>query len=205
MCYICLELQFIDIFTVLRINFDRKLMDCGEIIPTENGTMTERELRKLGRTELLELLLDQSREVERLQKELDAAKAQLASREISIQQAGSIAEAALQLNGVFQAAQEACAQYTENIQRLSARQEEACARMEQETRERCQQQERETEERCAKREQESRAACDQMAADARTQSEAYWNDVSRKMQEYAASYEGLKVMLQQAPQFQRQE
>ena len=35
---------------------------------------------------------------------------------IAIEKAGSLAEAALQLNSVFEAAQNACAQYTQNIQ-----------------------------------------------------------------------------------------
>ena len=40
---------------------------------------------------------------------------ELASRQIRLEQAGSIAEAALKLNGVFEAAQAACNQYLENI------------------------------------------------------------------------------------------
>ncbi len=83
--------------------------------------MTDRELKKLSRTDLLELLLDQMKENERLRAELDTAQAQLADRRILLDEAGSIAEAALRLNGVFQAAEAACAQYIENIKRLGAR------------------------------------------------------------------------------------
>ena len=52
-----------------------------------------------------------------------------------LNKAGSIAEAALQLNGVFQAAEAAAAQYLENIQRLSSEKETAFQRMEAEARE----------------------------------------------------------------------
>lgn len=83
--------------------------------------MTDKELRRLSRGELLEMLLEQAKEVEQLREELDQAKAQLASREIAIQNAGSIAEAALQLNGVFQAAEKAAAQYLENVSRIARR------------------------------------------------------------------------------------
>ena len=79
--------------------------------------MTDRELRKLSRAELLELLLEESRENERLRAQLQEMNEKLADRAIRIERAGSIAEAALQLNGVFQAAEEAAAQYLENVRR----------------------------------------------------------------------------------------
>ena len=69
--------------------------------------MTEKELRRLSRMDLLEMLLEQSREVERLQKELETVKNQLSDRRIMEQEAGSIAEASLKLNKVFEAAQQA--------------------------------------------------------------------------------------------------
>lgn len=80
--------------------------------------MTGKELKKLSRAELLELLLQQSREVERLQRKLDRAEKQLQSRQIMIEEAGNIAEAALRINEVFEAAQQAADQYLENVKRL---------------------------------------------------------------------------------------
>ena len=77
--------------------------------------MTEKELRRLSRMDLLEMLLEQSREVERLQKELETVKNQLSDRRIMEQEAGAIAEASLKLNKVFEAAQQAADQYLENI------------------------------------------------------------------------------------------
>lgn len=77
--------------------------------------MTEKELRRLSRMDLLEMLLEQSREVERLQTELETVKKQLQDRRIMEQEAGSIAEAALRLNKVFEAAQQAADQYLENV------------------------------------------------------------------------------------------
>lgn len=81
--------------------------------------MTEKELRRLSRMDLLEMLLEQSREVERLQKELETVRKQLEDRRIMEQEAGSIAEAALRLNKVFEAAQQAADQYLENIRNRS--------------------------------------------------------------------------------------
>ncbi len=81
--------------------------------------MTNKELKKLSRAELLEMLIAQSKEMEVLKKQLKEANEMLEDRRIKIENSGSIAEAALKLNGVFEAAQKAAAQYLENIQRWS--------------------------------------------------------------------------------------
>ena len=97
--------------------------------------MTERELRRLSRADLMELLLAQRRENEQLRCILDQTQAQLADRSIRIDKAGSIAEASLQLSGIFTAAQDSCQYYMDNIKLLSERQSQVCQQMEQETRE----------------------------------------------------------------------
>lgn len=97
-------------------------------------TMTEKELSKLRRGEMLEMLVSQAKEIERLKWELDIANKSLKEREITIDNAGSIAEAALQINGVFEAAQKAAEQYLENIENRSRRQEETCAELEEKSR-----------------------------------------------------------------------
>lgn len=85
--------------------------------------MTDKELRKLSRSDLMQMILDLSRENHSLRERLESAETILESREIQILEAGSIAEAALKLNGVFEAADAACKQYIENIQRLSREKE----------------------------------------------------------------------------------
>jgi hypothetical protein len=80
--------------------------------------MTEKELHKLKRAELLEMMLAQSREIEVLRARIEELETKLADREIRIRESGSIAEAALKLNGIFEAAQAAADQYLENIRRL---------------------------------------------------------------------------------------
>lgn len=82
--------------------------------------MTDKELQRLSRAELLEMLLAQTEENERLQAELDDAKRALEDRRIEASRAGSLAEASLKLNGVFEAADKAARQYVENVQRLAA-------------------------------------------------------------------------------------
>ena len=99
--------------------------------------MTEKDLRKLNRAELLEMLIAQGKEMEELRAQMDKMQRKLDDRQIHLNRAGSIAEASLQLNGVFEAAQAAAQQYLENIRMLSERQEQICTEMERKTKERC--------------------------------------------------------------------
>ena len=79
---------------------------------------TEKELRKLKRSDLLELMLVQSEEIDRLREELDRTKQQLEEKTVRIQQAGSIAEAAVQISGLLNAAQEAADIYLQSIKQI---------------------------------------------------------------------------------------
>ncbi|MEG2001390.1 MAG: hypothetical protein RR053_08380, partial [Evtepia sp.] len=97
-----------------------------EYIPTSrqkgNIAMTEKELKKLKRVELLELLVEQTVELDHLRQELAQAKEALANREILLEESGSMAEAALKLNGIFLDADAAAKQYIESIKSMWQRQ-----------------------------------------------------------------------------------
>ena len=81
--------------------------------------MTDKELRRLSRSELLEMLIAQTEENRQLKIRLERAEAQLRDRRIAVEKAGSLAEAALQLNRVFEAADKAAQQYLENVRLMS--------------------------------------------------------------------------------------
>lgn len=83
--------------------------------------MNEKELRRLSRAELVELLLDLSRENTTLRAQLDEAQAALQDRTLRLEEAGTMAEAAMKLTGVFEAADAACRLYMENYRRLARR------------------------------------------------------------------------------------
>lgn len=82
--------------------------------------MAGKDLRKLSKTELLELLVEQGRENLALRARLEAAEAELEKRRLTMEESGSIAEAALKLSGVFEAAQKAVDIYRENCERECA-------------------------------------------------------------------------------------
>ncbi|MBR5785871.1 MAG: hypothetical protein IKY41_04145 [Clostridia bacterium] len=85
--------------------------------------MVEKELKKLSRRELLEILIMQSKRVEKLELQLAEANRKLEDRRIRLEKVGSIAEAALVLNNVFEAAQRAAEQYLENVEIVSKQSE----------------------------------------------------------------------------------
>ena len=89
--------------------------------------MTDKEFRKLSRSELLELMLAQSREIDRLQAELEETREALQERNLKIESCGSIAEAAAE---VFHAAQKAADMYLLNVQRICAEKAEEAGKTE---------------------------------------------------------------------------
>jgi len=129
--------------------------------------MTDRQLRKASRSDLLKLLLEEKKINEALHEQIQQMQLRLDSRQLHMNQAGSLAEAALKLSGIFDAAESACQYYTENIRALSGRQEEICRKMEQETREKC----------------------DRMLDQAKQMSRVYWDGDTEKCSMYMKTME----------------
>ena len=92
--------------------------------------MTDKQLRKLNRAELLELLLEQSKEIDRLESELEETQAALRERNLKIENCGSIADAAAEVNSLFRIAQKTADMYLVNVQRLCAEKAEAAGKSE---------------------------------------------------------------------------
>ena len=135
--------------------------------------MTDKQLKKLSRADLLEMLLEQTKLVDILKAELEETKAALAERRLENENAGSIAEAALKINGVFDAAQKAAEQYLENIKlydkeasEASKRQVEISAELENKSRVMAKELLETTAEKCRNMENETKRLCDRMLKDA---------------------------------------
>ncbi len=146
--------------------------------------MNDKELKSMNRIELMELLIELTRENDLLAEEVDDLKEQLRkakknanNRNIEIKNAGSIAEAALKLNGVFEAAEQAAAQYLENIERLSGEQQRVCDEMLAETRRKCQEMEAGTQRRC-----------DEIYREAETRATRQWGDLAKHLEDAVHQY-----------------
>ena len=78
--------------------------------------MTDKPLDNLSREELLALVRQQ-------QQQLDALRRALDERVLVLDEAGSIAQAAMELNGVFHASQAAADQYLQSVEDMKRRKE----------------------------------------------------------------------------------
>lgn len=142
--------------------------------------MTERDLKKLDRRELLELLIAAERENASLKALLDDTEALLRSQEIQIQRSGTLAEASLALTSIFEEADKAVALYTENIRRCSADQEAVYNRIVGEAEQKAQEILAEAE---AEKQRKLREA------------DEYWNSLSSKLEAFYQNHAGLREIL----------
>lgn len=91
--------------------------------------MKEKALKRLSRAELLELLLAQTQETERLQEQLKEAQEALNCRHLKMKKTGDLAHAVLAVNEVMEAAQKAARQYLDSIKAMEAETKAKCERM----------------------------------------------------------------------------
>lgn len=79
--------------------------------------MTEKELKKLNRYQLLELLVMQTERADALQTKVEELELQLGEKELRMARLGSVAEAAVQVSGLLEAAQKTADLYLEEARK----------------------------------------------------------------------------------------
>ncbi len=106
----------------MKIGFSKKIET--EEIDSEQEVFQTKDLQKLKKRELLEIMLKQGEEIdslreriEELEAEVAAKEAELERHEFEIQKFGSIAEASLQVTDIFKEAEKAAKIYLENLRR----------------------------------------------------------------------------------------
>ena len=80
--------------------------------------MTGKELSRVSRRELLEMLIELGKENESLRARLSEKENELNSRVLLVDQAGTLADAAVSVSEVFSSADKAAKLYLDNVQRL---------------------------------------------------------------------------------------
>ena len=80
-----------------------------------NRTMTDREFRHLSRGDLIDIIYEYQKQEEKYLAEIDELKKKLETQEIKIKNAGSIAEAVVELNNIFETAQKTADQYLRKV------------------------------------------------------------------------------------------
>ncbi len=142
--------------------------------------MTDKEFRKLSRAELIDIIYELQKQNESSQSEISSLRAQLEERNIAMSSAGSIAEAALKLNGVFEAAQNAADQYLESVKTSCADAEKLGADAKAES------------ERIIN---DARKEADRIIAEAERTSGQKWSQFSEKVESLLAAHEELRDLL----------
>ena len=123
--------------------------------------VNKKDLKHYSRMDLIELLLEKSKELESMELELKNIQEKLNDREIKINEAGNIAEASLKLNNIFNDAQNSANLYLSSLKTKSG--EQLCEIMEQL---------RETEvENCKKMHIDAQNECNEILENAKVKSE----------------------------------
>ena len=159
--------------------------------------MTDKELKRLSRAELLEMLIDKSREIEALREQLDDALAQLNDRALRIENAGTMAEAALLVNGVLDAAQQAGAQYQENMRLRQSQMEEECAQLEKQSRAEAERMLAQTQQQCRQIEQDTRRRCEEIRQSAEHEAGRKWDDLFAAIEQIHTENDQLRQMIEE--------
>lgn len=146
--------------------------------------MNTYDLKKLSRADLLELLIQQSEEVEKLRALLAEAEEKLSQRELIMNEAGSIAEASLQLNGIFEAAQSASQQYLESIRLYSEYQKLVCEKREKQIKRDAERYIEDARRKGELLETETKQKCTEMVLRARIEAQSCWDEIEKKLEEY---------------------
>ena len=91
--------------------------------------MTEKELRKLNRRELVDIIFQLKKNEQKLQEENAALQQALQDRRIRVSEAGSIAEAATSITNVFAIAQMTADLYLYEISHMKEQTKLECEKM----------------------------------------------------------------------------
>lgn len=106
-------------------------------------------------------------------------------------------EASLQLNGVFQAAENACKQYIENVIRLSQNQQTIIARREKESQENAEKIINDAKKQAEETTAITQKQCAEMLEKAQTESQKCWDAVSAKLASISNEHAELRQLLSQ--------
>lgn len=89
--------------------------------------MTDKELRRLSRSELIDIIYELQKQNQQKDAAYQELQNELEKKTLILSEAGSIAEAALQINDVFKAAQAAADQYVLSVEAMSGEAEKTVA------------------------------------------------------------------------------
>ena len=153
--------------------------------------MTDKELKRLSRVELIDIIYELQKQKEAADAQVVQLQDQLNTRELHIAEAGSIAEAAISVNGVFEAAQAAADQYLLSIKAATANMTEKMEAAEKQRQSILQAAEQQARETLRAAEQQAQ----KVVADADRQAEEKWACFERRANELIEAHAELQTLV----------
>lgn len=163
--------------------------------------MIDGDLRKLSKNELISLLIERDRQADALALRAEELTREVANRQLATKNIGSIAEAALAVNGVFQSAQRAADQYLATVYEMKTGAKQQCDAMLAESERYCETLRRSTEEKCRAMEKETKDRCDQVLYDAAEQAKIKMASLVYALRDFYLANEDLLAALPQDLQY----
>lgn len=156
--------------------------------------MTDKELRQLNRAELIDIIYELQKRNKRCMEQNQKLQDALDDRVLRLNQSGSIAEAALKVNGIFESAQAAADQYLCSVRAQNADLEQKKEKMQKECDTMLQTAEQKARKIVADAEEHAR----QITAEADKQAEEKWSRFQQKAQELIRVHEELQALVRKA-------
>lgn len=154
----------------------------------------EKELRRMNRTELIEIIYALKKEEEEAEKKCVELEEKLQERTIRVEQAGSIAEAAMELNQVFIHAQAAADDYLDAVHAAQQEAEQYAGQVKREAKERAEQMKHEAEEEAEKIREQAKTEAEALQQQMETTVQI---KMERMRQECQARYEAAEAKQQE--------
>ena len=139
--------------------------------------MNEKDLKKLSRQNLIDLIISQETRCENLMKRIEILEQHLRNREIPEKEPGSLVEASVAITRIFEDAQRQAEEYLSTVNQFNFEKQQEIREIDAE----CERKIQENDERCAKRERRA---------------EEYVNAVSDKVQRLFSQYRALEESMQ---------
>lgn len=153
---------------------------------------TDKDMKRLSRAELIEIIYELQKQHEQDNELLVQAKDALDKKRLEIENAGSIAEAALKINGIFESAQKAAEQYLLSIEETAKERDEKIAEAEKKSTEIV----NAAEEKSAEIVKEAEDKATEIIAEAESKAREQWEQFEKHAQEMIETHAALQSLIQ---------
>ncbi len=151
--------------------------------------MTDKEIKKLSKSEIADLFAAKDNEINELRSQVMVLQRQLRTEIPATKSIGSIAEAALSVNGVFTAAQKAADEYLTAVMTMSQSTEKHCEEMIEQTKQYCDKLVSDTRYKCVSMENDAKKRSAELLCQAQEKTRTAVQSVTSALRDYYLKHE----------------